>query len=438
MKLSLLFVLWFVFIFSGISYASTNYQDSQSVGNQLWIQSPDGQTQNPLVIINSTNDFNQVFVQNLNNGTHASTDIIIGNDQSSPTSTSNFFDLSLNSSGYTDNVFGGKSDMGAFTSPGITNFILGVQQTNGILHLRVGGATSANDVLNLTSNSISAQGGALISGNGGGLTNLNGSNITGGTTNGFTVIFTNLALNTIYTNTFSTPILVSGITPVFTTALVAGRCTMNFSITNSGVATNITPSQVTVGLIGSATGTMTNTSISFMITNGGTFAITDASSGAGNSVSIAGNPSFSYVQQIAIANSFAGNGIGLTNVYAGAYKPQGGTPTIVTNLPGLGAGGSAVIVSSGNDVPADNNSNFILTSTASSTANAKVATITFGITLPQTPKRMILTFNGSSVTTEYQAMSLYATNLTTSGAEIWASAQALGSGAYHGNWDIKY
>lgn len=275
-------------------------------------------------------------------------------------------------------------------------------------------------------------------GNGGALTNLNASNITGGTTNGFTVIFTNLALNTVYTNTFSTPILVSGITPVFTTALVAGRCTMNFSITNSGVATNITPSQVTVGLIGSATGTMTNTSISFMLTNGGTFSITDASSGAGNSVSIAGNPSFSYVQQVAIANSFVGNGVGLTNVYAGAYKPQGGTPTIATNLPGLGGGGTAVIVNSGNDVPADNNANFILTSTASSTANAKVATITFGITLPQTPKRMILTFNGSSVTTEYQAMSLYATNLTTSGAEIWASAQALGAGAYHGNWDIKY
>lgn len=139
-------------------------------------------------------------------------------------------------------------------------------------------------------------------------------------TNGYTVIWTNLALNVVYTNTYGSPMLVNGLTPVFITAVVAGRCTMNISMTNSGVATNITPSQVTVGLLGSSAGNMTNSAMSFIITNGGTFCITDTSTGAGNSVVTAGNVSFAYVQQLAVANNFAGNGGGLTNIHANALQ----------------------------------------------------------------------------------------------------------------------
>lgn len=114
----------------------------------------DGLTSTPFQVIGSTNGFCQIFMQNTNSGIHASSDLVIGNDKSSPISLTNFINLGINSSGYTDNTWGSNYDGYLFTAPGSTNFVIGLEQTNGTFRLRIGGAAAANDVLLATSNSI--------------------------------------------------------------------------------------------------------------------------------------------------------------------------------------------------------------------------------------------------------------------------------------------
>lgn len=153
--------------------------------------------------------------------------------------------------------------------------------------------------------------------NGTNITNITITNLTGLTTNGLTVVYTNVVLGTIYTNNYGYPIIVSGVSFVPTAAVVAGTCAVKMAMTNSGVASNIYASEITVALIGSMSGTSTNAFPTFIITNGGTFAFTDVSTGAGNSAAVTGGQ-FVYVQQLSIANTFQGGGSGLTNLSANA------------------------------------------------------------------------------------------------------------------------
>jgi hypothetical protein len=270
-------------------------------------------------------------------------------------------------------VFVYNSNMFTFHKTVTMESELSLSATGTALNLTQGNEVISGGSLSITG-ALTVMGG-VVTGNGSGLTTLNATQLTSGTvpvariplattslvggvsvdgttvlvngsgqisasgtsdasTNGYTVIYTNLALNTVYTNTYGSPMLVEGLTPVFVTALVAGRCTMNISLTNSGVATNITPSQVTVGLIGSSTGSMTNCTVSFMVTNNGTFAITDTSTGAGNSVAIAGNVSFAYVQQLAVATS---GSFGTLNVSGLS------TLSVSTNTGSNGIGGNLVV-----------------------------------------------------------------------------------------------
>lgn len=208
-------------------------------------------------------------------------------------------------------------------------------------------------------------GGTIAAVSGANLTSLNGSSVSTGTvsgafinidgttiksvggqlqatgtsdasTNGMTVVYTNLSLGTIYTNNYGFPMTVQGVSAVYTEAAVAGASAISLSLTNGAFITNINTAQVTA--LGVATGSMTNAFPTFVVTNGGTFKFNDASSGAGNSATVLGME-LTYVQQLCVATSFAGNGIGLTNVQANtpAWTNQaasGSTTNFIINLSG--------------------------------------------------------------------------------------------------------
>lgn len=119
----------------------------------LAVVSADAVTQTPLSIIGSTNDFYQLFIQNTHGGTNASSDFVAANDQGGASSSSNYVDLGINSSTFLG-AWGVASDGYIYTSTGSSNFIVGVGQTNGTLHLRVGGSAAGQDVMTASSNLI--------------------------------------------------------------------------------------------------------------------------------------------------------------------------------------------------------------------------------------------------------------------------------------------
>lgn len=198
-----------------------------------------------------------------------------------------------------------------------------------------GGGLGTSDV----NGNITSYGG-VFTGNGSNLTSLNANNVSSGllsgtfvnidgttiknvggqlqatgtsdaSTNGTTVVYTNLAINTLYTNNYGGPITVQGVSVVYNEAAVTGVSAISLSLTNGALSTNINTSQTTA--LGIATGSMTNAFSSFIVTNGGTWQFRDTSTGAGNSANVSGMQ-ITYVQQLCVATSFVGNGIGLTNI----------------------------------------------------------------------------------------------------------------------------
>lgn len=159
----------------------------------LAVTSSDAVTQTPLSVIGSTNDFYQLFIQNTHGGTNASSDFVAANDQGGASSSSNYVDLGINSSTFLG-AWGVASDGYIYTSTGSSNFIVGVGQTNGTLHLRVGGSAAGQDVMTASSNLItfikpvtstntvtaSSFIGAFT-GNGSGITNLQANSFSFGT-----------------------------------------------------------------------------------------------------------------------------------------------------------------------------------------------------------------------------------------------------------------
>lgn len=158
--------------------------------------------------------------------------------------------------------------------------------------------------------------GQIYSGNGLGITNIPSSSITGLTTNGLTTINVPFSVGSAFTNSTGYDILVSGVTAVFNPAAVAGRAALTVIVTNATI-TNYTVDFPTA--IGLTITTASNAFPLFRVTNGGTFAFSDTSSGAGNSATIVGGQE-SYVQLITVSTStnFAGNGAGLTNLQTNA------------------------------------------------------------------------------------------------------------------------
>jgi len=146
------------------------------------------------------------------------------------------------------------------------------------------------------------------------------TNLTGLSTNGATIIQTNLISGLLYTNNYGYAITVSA-NVAYTVAAVNGNASIALQI--PGSITNTVGASSAVGV----TIAMTYSNmISGVISNGGTFALTNLSAGAGDTATYTG-AQISYVQQLAVATSFAGNGSGLTNLNAANIA----TGTLSTN-----------------------------------------------------------------------------------------------------------
>lgn len=101
------------------------------------------------------NSFGQAVLQNFNAGTSASTDLVIAND--SGTETTNYLDLGLNSTGYTDNFFGSARDGYLYVTGGAAgegNLWLGTQQSTTKVRIAVGGGSATNIVCDFDTNGI--------------------------------------------------------------------------------------------------------------------------------------------------------------------------------------------------------------------------------------------------------------------------------------------
>lgn len=186
-----------------------------------------------------------------------------------------------------------------------------------------GGGSAANTIqTNTTSGTVSSAVNFTNSlnsftGNGSGLTSLNATNIVGLSTNGLVFVPVQYVVGTLYTNTLSNNIVISGVQASPTTALSAGQTSLKFQ---NGASSYTIFNEVTVGLIGSASGGMTNGMASQTVGPGVTYGWTDTSAGAGNSCSLATTGAgYFYVSQL-VANLFTGNGGGVTNINASIIR----------------------------------------------------------------------------------------------------------------------
>jgi hypothetical protein len=135
------------------------------------------------------------------------------------------------------------------------------------------------------------------------------------TTNGITSLPQTFTVGTPWTNNTGFNILTSDLTVSYNEALVAGACVLKWTVSGTNGTTN-NIQQVTVALIGSSTGTMSNAVPSIAVANGAILSFTDGSTGTGNSVTLPLQGKINYVQQLSVATStnFVGNGAGLTNL----------------------------------------------------------------------------------------------------------------------------
>jgi len=109
--------------------------------NAVSIATTNGSTQTPFQIITGYPDYAQSWLQNTNASPLASAVLSVGNDLSSPTSSSNYVEFGINSSAFTNVANGGlQGDGFVGLAPGVgTNFIVISQPTNGHVQIMVGG-----------------------------------------------------------------------------------------------------------------------------------------------------------------------------------------------------------------------------------------------------------------------------------------------------------
>lgn len=312
--------------------------------------------------------------------------------------------------------------------------------------------------------------------NGSGITNLTLTNLAGLTTNGLTVIRTNFAVATPWTNTYGYPVIVAECMAVLSEASVAGRSGIGWTVTGANGCSN-SVSQVTA--IGIATGATSNGIPSLLVDVSGVVTFTDISTGAGNSATVVGGQ-VAYIQQLSVANSgtFTGtvtaatgaiatltagtatvtnnatlntisaNGLVVTNNITNKGAIVGntatlnsgtvsnlltttylafvaGTPTIVTNTAGAGVSSSASFDTGAND---SRGVLSITTGASGTTANSLAATVLFSTAKAAADKTVILTPANNNAS----SMSLirtFTTNYTTTGFEIWAGTVAWSASA---------
>lgn len=181
--------------FSFSTSGTTNYIRST-------ITNTDATQQIPLLILGKTNDYYGPFIQNGNNGTNASTDVIIGNDKATSTSTNYYVDLGINSSTFNGNV-GGFNDGYLYAASGLSNMYVGAVDTNGHVRIVVAGQTTNNTVADFGSNVITFQAPLTVNSNVTAYQYISKQSNLGGATaidwSKFQTYFTNLASSVTFT-----------------------------------------------------------------------------------------------------------------------------------------------------------------------------------------------------------------------------------------------
>ena len=129
----------------------------------------DGATATWLSFVGATNGYLQIYAANTN--AYGSTDLVLGNSISSPSSPSNYVNLGLNGPLYNGGYVGGTNAGYLYTAPGIPYLWLGAVEPSGAVQIFAGGPDPTNTVLSISTNGARlAQG--TFTGNGAGLTNV--------------------------------------------------------------------------------------------------------------------------------------------------------------------------------------------------------------------------------------------------------------------------
>lgn len=132
--------------------------DSSNFNLRLGPTSAQITPENRLSVIGNANDYHGIYVQNLNSGTTASTDIVAGNNL---TGAADYFDFGVNSSGNTNPAMTlfGVSDAYIFTGPGgaLGNINIAAGGTGKTIRLATGGTLSANLRLTISDTQLTSR-----------------------------------------------------------------------------------------------------------------------------------------------------------------------------------------------------------------------------------------------------------------------------------------
>lgn len=134
-----------------------------------------------LDIFGTTNNYFQVFLQNLSAGNSASASFIVGNDQSSITDLNHILEWGVNSSTYNLNIFGGPGD--GFIGNGLLSTNLYIQSGASYSHVKIGAGGVATNNYGLDISSTLANFTVPITTTGVTNTGLTASSVTGADAN---------------------------------------------------------------------------------------------------------------------------------------------------------------------------------------------------------------------------------------------------------------
>lgn len=140
-----------------IDQDNANYfYDSVNHNLRIGVTSAAITTENKLAIIGNANDYHGTFVQNINAGITASTDMVLTNDLGVADLTT-YADLTVNSSGNTNPLMTGfeASDLSLFTSGQLNNINIAVGGTGKRIDFMTGGYLTANKRMSITDAGIS-------------------------------------------------------------------------------------------------------------------------------------------------------------------------------------------------------------------------------------------------------------------------------------------
>jgi hypothetical protein len=117
---------------------------------------------NPLSIVGSGNTYVQLNIQNRAAGTNATADLVL--TANNGTDSSNFINLGINNSGYNDPAFSNGTGLDGYLFINGGNLDIGTQTPGTNVEFHVGGTTSNNSILRVTSSGIDLNTGCNIYG----------------------------------------------------------------------------------------------------------------------------------------------------------------------------------------------------------------------------------------------------------------------------------